>query len=119
MAMTMSNAQSARISEGGAGVSEKAQNTRAAAFAAAETGSPALKCSRRLSASVVGLAKPRSSRAAASPIRPGSRLAGRSARSRHSDFAAGPSGSPTAKRRSRSAASSALTRRILAEVAAL
>ena len=58
----------------------------------------------------------RSSRAAASNIRPGSRLGGRPAPSRQSDnrFAAGPSGSPTAKRRSRSAASSALRRRILA-----
>ena len=49
-------------------------------------------------------------------IRPGSRLGGRPAPSRQSDrrFAAGPSGSPTAKRRSRSAAASALRRRILA-----
>ena len=54
-------------------------------------------------------------------IRLGSRLGGRSAPSRQSDrrFAAGPSGSPTAKRRSRSAAASVLRRRILAQAAAL
>jgi hypothetical protein len=64
----------------------------------------------------------RSNRAAAtSRIRPGSRLGGRSAPSRHSDkrVAASPGGSPTAKRRSRSAAASALTRRIFAAAAAL
>ena len=93
MAMTMSNTQSAKISDEGAGASGKAKNAKAAALAAAETGSPALMCSCRLSASAVGLARPGSSRAAASWIRPGSRLGGRPARSRHSDrrLAAGPS----------------------------
>ena len=93
----------------------------AAAFAAAETGSPSPAQAFRLDEKPIGSSKARSSRAAASLIRPGSRLGGRPARSRHSDkrFAAGPSGSPTAKRRSRSTASSALTRRILAEAAAL
>ena len=96
------------------------ENTRAAALAAAETGSPSPAQAFRLAARPFG-STARSSRAAASRIRPGSRLGGRPARSRHSDrsFAAGPSGSPTAKRRSRSAASSALRRRILAEAAAL
>ena len=78
---------------------------------------------RKPSGSLRGRSGPqaRSSRAAASKIRPGSRLGGRPAPSRQSDkrFAAGPSGSPTAKRRSRSAAASALRRRILAEAAAL
>jgi hypothetical protein len=64
-----------------------------------------------------------------SQVEPGRRLAypprveaGRSAGAvapKRQRFAAGPRGSPTAKRRSRSAASSALTRRILAEAAAL
>ena len=82
---------------------------------------PCRLCASRLSVSAVVLARPRSSRAAASPIQSGSRLGGRPARSRHSDkrFAAGPSGSPTAKRRSRSAPSSVLTRSILAEAVAL
>ena len=63
----------------------------------------------------------RSSRAAAVASRSASKAGGRPARSRHSDtrFAAGPSASPTAKRRSRSAPSSAFRRRILAEAAAL
>jgi hypothetical protein len=82
---------------------------------------PCRLCASRLSVSAVVLARPRSSRAAASPIRSGSRLGGRPARSRHNDkrFAAGPSGSPTAKRRSRSAPSSVLTRSILAGAVAL
>ena len=118
--MTMSNAQRARISASAGGASGKAENARAAAFAAAETGSPSPAQAFRLAARPFG-STARSSRAAASRIRPGSRLGGRPAPSRHSDkrFAAGPPGSPTAKRRSRSAASSALTRRILAEAAAL
>ena len=68
-----------------------------------------------------GLAEPGRAAPPRRRIRPGSRLGGRPAPSRHSErrFAAGPSGSPTAKRRSRSAASSALRRRILAEAAAL
>ena len=84
------------------------------------TGSPSPAQAFRLAARPFG-STARSSRAAASRIRPGSRLGGRPARLRHSQsrFAAGPSGSPTAKRRSRSAASSALRRRILAEAAAL
>ena len=78
-------------------------------------------CASRLSVSAVVFTRPSSSRAAASPIRSGSRLGGRPAQSRQCDkrFAAGPSGSPTAKRRSRSAPSSALRRSILAEAVAL
>ena len=117
----ISNTQSARISDGVAGASGRVENARAAALAAAETGSPSPAQAFRLAAEAVRGSTARSSRAAVSRIRPGSRLGGRPAPSRQSDrrFAAGPSGSPTAKRRSRSAASSALRRRILAEAAAL
>ena len=117
-AMTMSNSQSAKVSEGALGRPGGRRNARAAAFAAAETGSPSPAQAFRLAARPFE-STTRSSRAAASRIRPGSRLGGRPAPSRHSDrrFAAGPPGSPTAKRRSRSAASSALRRRILAEAA--
>jgi hypothetical protein len=54
-------------------------------------------------------------------IRPGSRLGGWAAKSRHSDarVAAGPSAFSAAKRRSRSTPSSAVRRRIFAEAAAL
>ena len=78
-------------------------------------------CSCRLAARRSGWPEPGRAAAAASRIRPGSRLGGRPARSRHSDkrFAAGPSGSPTAKRGRAAPPSSALRRRILAEAAAL
>ena len=57
----------------------------------------------RLDARPFGSGRARSSRAAASKIRPGSRLGGRPARSRHSrsSLAAGLAASPMAKRRSR------------------
>ena len=121
MAMTMSNAQSARISASAAVASGTAEKAAAAAFAAAETGSPSPEQCFRVDARPFGSGRARSSRAAASRIRPGSRLGGRPARSRHSDkrFAAGPSAFSVAKRRSRSAPSSALRRRILAVAAAL
>ena len=120
MAMTLSNTQSAKISDGAAGASGRVEKARAAAFAAAETGSPSPTQAFRPAARPLG-STARSSRAAASKIRLGSRLGGRSAPSRQSDrrLAAGPSGSPTAKRRSRSAAASVLRRRILAQAAAL
>jgi impB/mucB/samB family len=119
-AMTMSYTQSAKISDGGVGASGNALNAKAAAFAAAETGSPSPARAVRLAARLFG-STARSSRAGAPNIRPGSRLGGRPAPSRHNDtrVAAGPSASPTAKRRSRSDAWSALRRRILAEAAAL
>ena len=111
----MSNTQSAKISDGAAGASGRAENARAAAFAAAETGSPSPAQAFRLAARPFG-STARSSRAAASKSGRGRGWGAGSAPSRQSDrrFAAGPSGSPTAKRRSRSAAASALTRRILA-----
>ena len=94
--MTMSNAQRARISASAAGASGKAEKAKAAALAAAETGSPSPAQAFRLDCEAVRVQQARSSRAAASTIRPGSRLGGRPARSRHSDkrFAAGPSGVP-------------------------
>ena len=117
----MSNTQSEKISASAAGASGTAQNARAAAFVAAETGSPCPAQAFRLDARPFGSGRARSSRAAASNIQLGSRLGGRPARSRHSvsRFAADPNSSPTAKRRSRSAPSSALRRRILAAAAAL
>ena len=72
----MSNTQSAKISDGAAGASGTAENARAAAFAAAETGSPSPAQAFRLAARPFG-STARSSRAAASTIRPGSRLGGR------------------------------------------
>ena len=75
-AMTMSNAQSARISDWAAGASGTAENARAAALAAAETGSPSPAQAFRLAARPLG-STARSSRAAASKIRLGSRLGGR------------------------------------------
>ena len=84
MARTMSNTQRARISASAAGASGKAENARAAALAAAETGSPSPAQAFRLDARPFGSGRARSSRAAASAIRPGSRLGGRPARSRHS-----------------------------------
>ena len=87
----MSNAQRARISASAAGASGKAQNAKAAAFAAAETGSPSPAQAFRLDARAFG-STARSSGAAAVASRPGSRLGGRPASSRQSDrrFAAGP-----------------------------
>jgi hypothetical protein len=68
-----------------------------------------------------GLAEARSSSAASVARRSAWNADGRPARSRHSrsSLAAGLASSPMAKRRSRSAPSSALRRRILAEAAAL
>ena len=120
VARVRSNAHRARISASAAGASGKTENMAAAAVLAAETGSPCPALAFRLDARPFG-STARSSRAAAAASRPGSRPGGRLARSRHSvkRFAAGPSSSPTAKRRSRNAPSSALRRRILAEAAAL
>ena len=59
-----------------AGASGRAENARAAAFAAAETGSPSPAQAFRLAARPFG-STARSSRAAASRIRAGSRLGGR------------------------------------------
>ena len=97
------------------------KNVRAAALAAAETGSPSPTQALRLDARPFGSGRARSSSATAAASRLGSRLGGRAAKSRHSlsSFAAGPSSSPTVKRRSRSAPSSALRRRSLAAAAAL
>ena len=87
----MSNTQSEKISASAAGASGTAQNARAAAFVAAETGSPCPAQAFRLDARPFGSGRARSSRAAASNIQLGSRLGGRPARSRHSrsSFAAG------------------------------
>ena len=89
-------------------------------MAAAETGSLSPAQAFKLTARPFG-STVRSSRAAASRIWPRSRLGGRPALSLQRDtrVAAGPSGSRTAKRRSRSAAASALRRRSFAEAAAL
>ena len=108
--------QRASISASAAGASGKAEKTSSAALAAAETGSRSLgELQARREA--LRIRQPRSRRAAASVIRPGSRPGGRPAKSRHSrsSFAARPGLSPVAKRRSRSAAASALRRRILAQ----
>ena len=108
-ARVRSNTQSARISASAGGASGTAANARPAALAAAETGLPSPAPAFRLKARPFG-STARSNRAAASKIRPGSRLGGRPALllQRDNRVAAGPSGSPIAKRRSRSAAASAL-----------
>ena len=117
----MSNTQSARISASAGGASGKAAERQGGGL-----------CGRRNRIALPGTSLQAGREAvrvhepdpAAPPRRePGlgrGWAAGRRA-SRQSDkrFAAGPSASPTAKRRSRSAASSALRRRILAEAAAL
>ena len=121
MAMTMSNTQRARISASAAGASGKAENARAAALAAAETGSPSPAQAFRLDArpfGSTGQVEPRRRVGDPAGVEAG-RPAGADRATAISRFAAGPSGSPTAKRRSRSAPSSALRRRILAEAAAL
>jgi len=120
MARTRSNSQSARISDGAAGASGKTEDTRAAVLPAAETGSPSPAEAFRLAARPFG-STARSSSAATVARRSAWNADGRPARSRHSRsrLAAGLASSPMAKRRSRSAPSSALTRRILAEAAAL
>ena len=85
--------QRARISASAAGASGKAENVQAAACVAAETGSsPPLTRSCRLSARALALGAGRSRAVAAARIRPGSRLGGRLASSRHSrsSRAAGP-----------------------------
>ena len=119
--MTMSNTQSARISASAAGASGKAENTRAAALAGRRN-RIALPCASLQAGCeavrVHGQVEPRRRGG-----EPGGVEAGRPAGERRATAEAGspraPSSSPTAKRRSRSAPSSALRRRILAEAAAL
>ena len=95
IAMTMSNTQSEKISDGAAGASGTAQNARAAAFAAAETGSPSPAQAFRLAARPFGSTSQVEPRRRVG-IRAGSRLGGRPARSRQSRsrFAAGAKSSP-------------------------
>ena len=99
MARARSNTQRARISASAAGASGKAENTRAAALAAAETGSPSPAQAFRLDARPFG-STARSSRAAASAIRPGSRLGGRPAQVAPQPAADSPQGRARPRRRS-------------------
>ena len=122
MAMMRSNSQRARISASAAGASGKVENAEAAALAAAETGSPSPAQCLQAGCEAVRVrqseVEPRPPRRGSGPGR--GWAAGR--RDRATARAASPqarASSPTAKRRSRSAPSSALRRRILAEAAAL
>ena len=106
MAMTMSNAQRARISASAAGASGKTEKAKAAALAAAETGSPSPAQAFRLAARPFGSSRARSSarRRVARSGRGRGWAAGRRDRAIATKARGGPERSPTAKRRSRSAA---------------